>query len=147
MTHYPSKIAYNQFCCVGGIVTTPSPTKRNRNDFKGIVEGFMQSIRYEFPKNLILAVGKPLRIGDQGIKVEEKAINAIPTLTEREQEAIYMRFQQRLTFEEMGNTTNYINRQGERSCYTKERMRQIVNKAIRKMRHPSRLGAFLNDLR
>ena len=31
----------------------------------------MQSIRYEFPKNLILAVGKPLRIGDQGIKVEK----------------------------------------------------------------------------
>ena len=138
----------------GGIVVTPIPTNRSRNDFKGIVEGFMQSIRYEFPKNLILAVGKPLRIGDPDIKaekitkeIEEKAINAIPTLTEREQEAIYMRFQQRLTFEEMGNATNYINRQGERNCYTKERMRQIVNKAIRKMRHPSRLGCFLDDLR
>jgi RNA polymerase primary sigma factor len=114
----------------------------------------MQSIRYEFPKNLILAVGKPLRIGDPDIKaekitkeIEEKAINVIPTLTEREQEAIYMRFQQRLTFEEMGNETNYINRQGERNCYTRERMRQIVNKAIRKMRHPSRLGRFLDDLR
>jgi RNA polymerase sigma factor (sigma-70 family) len=59
---------------------------------------------------------------------------AISTLTPREQEVIKMRFTDELTYEECA----------KRFGVTRERARQIEAKALRKMRHPARIGMFVD---
>ena len=60
--------------------------------------------------------------------------DAVSTLTPREQEVIHMRFTDELTYEECG----------KRFGVTTERARQIEAKALRKMRHPTRVGMFID---
>lgn len=52
------------------------------------------------------------------------------TLTERERRVLDFRYKNGLTFEEIG----------KRECVTRERIRQIHVKALRKLRHPERLN-------
>lgn len=52
------------------------------------------------------------------------------TLTEREQLVLDFRYKEELTFEEIG----------KRFCVTRERIRQIHAKSLRKLRHPDRLN-------
>lgn len=52
------------------------------------------------------------------------------TLTERERRILGFRYKDSLTFEEIG----------KRECVTRERIRQICAKALRKLRHPDRLN-------
>lgn len=59
---------------------------------------------------------------------------AISTLTPREQEVLRMRFEDDLTLEECAT----------RIDVTRERARQIEAKALRKMRHPTRVGMFVD---
>ena len=61
---------------------------------------------------------------------------ALSTLTSREQEVIGMRFEDDLTYEECAR----------RLDVTRERIRQIEAKAMRKLRHPSRVGMFVDAL-
>lgn len=59
---------------------------------------------------------------------------AISTLTPREQEVLRMRFEDDLTLEECAT----------RLDVTRDRVRQIEAKALRKMRHPTRVGMFVD---
>ena len=59
---------------------------------------------------------------------EEYLDQALNTLTEREREAIYCHYCDGLTYEVIGGIFNV----------SKERVRQIIAKAVRKLRHPSR---------
>lgn len=52
------------------------------------------------------------------------------TLAERERRVLGFRYKDSLTFEEIG----------KRECVTRERIRQICAKALRKLRHPDRLN-------
>ena len=52
------------------------------------------------------------------------------SLTERERRVLGFRYKDSLTFEEIG----------KRECVTRERIRQICAKALRKLRHPDRLN-------
>ena len=52
------------------------------------------------------------------------------TLTERERRVLDFRYKDGLTFEEIG----------KRFCVTRERIRQIHAKSLRKLRHPERLN-------
>lgn len=52
------------------------------------------------------------------------------TLTERERRVLDFRYKDGLTFEEIG----------KRECVTRERIRQIHAKSLRKLRHPDRLN-------
>ena len=52
------------------------------------------------------------------------------SLTERERRVLDFRYKEGLTYEEIG----------KRECVTRERIRQINAKAIRKLRHPGRLN-------
>lgn len=52
------------------------------------------------------------------------------TLTERERRILGFRYKEGLTYEEIG----------KRECVTRERIRQIHAKALRKLRHPDRLN-------
>jgi DNA-directed RNA polymerase alpha subunit len=61
--------------------------------------------------------------------VVEKALETLP---EREVAAVKCRFAERLTYEKMG----------ERLGVTKERAKQILRNAMRKLRHPLKLGRF-----
>lgn len=61
---------------------------------------------------------------------------AISTLTQREQEVIRMRFTDEITFDECAEILGL----------SKERVRQIEVKALRKLRHPSRIGIFVDAL-
>ena len=54
----------------------------------------------------------------------------LQTLNERERRILGFRYKDSLTFEEIG----------KRECVTRERIRQINAKAIRKLRHPDRLN-------
>lgn len=59
---------------------------------------------------------------------------ALSTLTKREQEVIQMRFTDELTYEECG----------KRFGVSRERVRQVEAKALRKLRHPARVGMFID---
>lgn len=61
---------------------------------------------------------------------------AIATLTRRERDVIRMRFYDDLTLDECG----------ERLGVTRECIRQIEWKAMRKLRHPSRVGMFVDAI-
>lgn len=76
------------------------------------------------------------RIFDDEYKARDISVNGlfrtIASLGEREQEVLRMRFDERLTLEQCG----------KRLDITRERIRQIEAKAIRKLRHPSRVREF-----
>lgn len=59
---------------------------------------------------------------------------AVSTLTPKEQEVIRMRFEDDITLDECAN----------RLDVTRERVRQIEAKALRKLRHPARVGMFID---
>jgi RNA polymerase sigma factor (sigma-70 family) len=59
---------------------------------------------------------------------------AVSTLTQREQKVLRMRFGDDLTLDECAN----------RLDVTRERVRQIEAKALRKMRHPTRVGMLVD---
>ena len=61
---------------------------------------------------------------------------ALSTLTNREREVIRMRFEDELTYDECA----------KRFDVTRERIRQIESKAMRKLRHPARIGMFVDAL-
>ncbi len=70
------------------------------------------------------------------LNMKEQLANILKTLTPREEKIIRMRFGMEdgseHTLEEVGQTF----------CVTRERIRQIEAKALRKLRHPSRSGKF-----
>lgn len=61
---------------------------------------------------------------------------ALSTLTDREREVIRMRFEEDLTYDECA----------KRFDVTRERIRQIEDKAMRKLRHPTRIGMFVDAI-
>jgi len=76
------------------------------------------------------------RIFDDEYKARDISVNGLfrtlASLGEREQEVLRMRFDERLTLEQCG----------KRLDITRERIRQVEAKAIRKLRHPSRVREF-----
>jgi RNA polymerase primary sigma factor len=61
---------------------------------------------------------------------------ALATLTNRERDVIRMRFEEELTYDECA----------KRFDVTRERIRQIESKAMTKLRHPSRVGMFVDAI-
>lgn len=155
------------YTTVGKIAETPAKVLRNiggigEKYYKEIVEKMAElgieiketpprkydkSRKYPYPHNLIAAV--------QGMKPDELEIDyygtdrlkgiaaALATLTDQEETMIVLRYKHYATFEEIGRYYGF----------TKERPRQIIKCALRKLRHPSRrtlfengLEAYINDL-
>ena len=97
---------------------------------KGVLIEHMKWLIEIYPFNLAF------RIFDDEYKARDISVNGLfktlASLGEREQEVLRMRFDERLTLEQCG----------KRLGLTKERIRQIEAKAIRKLRHPSRVREF-----
>ena len=74
--------------------------------------------------------------------LKEEIKNVLMTLQEREQEVLELRFGL------IDGTSHTLEEVGKRFNVTRERIRQIEAKALRKLRHPSRakkLKDFLSD--
>lgn len=91
-------------------------------------------IKYPYPYNLLYDICDYFRdkenMADEELDLEQiKGIKyALSTLTEREQDVLSLRYEDCLTLEEIG----------DRYDITRERIRQIAYKGLRKLRHPSR---------
>ena len=85
-----------------------------------------------YPYNLIDAVCKEHVDVILSEDVERGLDFALSTLTDREQTVLKFRFQEYMTFSEVGKEFKVTN----------ERIRQIEAKALRKLRHPSRMKYY-----
>ena len=66
------------------------------------------------------------------LNLKEQTAAVLKTLTDREEQVIRMRFG-------IGDGSEHtLEEVGQRFCVTRERIRQIEAKALRKLRHPSR---------
>ena len=73
--------------------------------------------------------------------IEKRLEEKLFTLTDRERYAINLRFKEKMTFEQVGENLQNFHEKASAVC--KERARQIINKALRKLKHPSRSGYIL----
>jgi len=77
------------------------------------------------------------------INLKDQTASVLQTLTDREEQVIRMRFG-------IGDGSEHtLEEVGQRFCVTRERIRQIEAKALRKLRHPSRtrrLKTFLENM-
>jgi RNA polymerase primary sigma factor len=78
------------------------------------------------------------------VTLREQTRQALAALTPREEQVLRLRFG-------VGETTDFtLEEVGQRFAVTRERIRQIEAKALRKLRHPSRsrkLRAFMDGVR
>lgn len=99
----------------------------------------------EYPENII----RELWMGHKTTNINKNDFDGIEkrleekffTLTDRERYAINLRFKEKMTFEQVGENLQNFHEKAGAVC--KERARQIVNKALRKLKHPSRSGYIL----
>ena len=86
----------------------------------------MEALLKTYPFNLAKAI---FRNDEGALAIYLPGIEqALATLTEREVRVIQQRFEERKTLQDTGKTEGV----------TRERVRQIEAKALRKLRHPSR---------
>ena len=71
--------------------------------------------------------------------------DAIDTLTPREAEVVTLRYFQGQTFPEIAAKLPRADNRGGGMGVTRERVRQIISKSLRKLRHPSR-SRILKDI-
>lgn len=90
----------------------------------------------EYPQNLLDAIAGEWE-EELPADFPQTLAYVLAGLTEREQKIIEMRFKQCMTYEKTGREFNV----------TRERIRQIEAKAIRKLRHPSRLNLIKRGVR
>lgn len=93
---------------------------------------------YDYPYNLLVDVfggwGEDINddsfIANQELTLDQKdgLDFALDTLTEREKHCVILKYRENKTLEEIGKEYNV----------TRERIRQVIAKATRKLRHPSR---------
>ena len=99
----------------------------------------------EYPENIIreLFIGHNATIINKSDfeSIEKRLEEKLFTLTDRERYAINLRFKEKMTFEQVGENLQNFHEKASPVC--KERARQIVNKALRKLKHPSRSGYIL----
>jgi RNA polymerase sigma factor (sigma-70 family) len=113
--------------------------RRNTIDKELSKEAILQALQYE--GGSLLELASP----DTGInKSQEKQIieSVIDTLTPRESKVIKLRF----GISNVENDGETLESVGNMFKLTKERVRQIEAKALRKLRHPSRSNALLHIL-
>lgn len=93
-----------------------------------------EGVDYKWPMNLLKII-KPndeyiYRTEDELLRLNENLSYVLKeTMTDREREVIYFRFYSGMTLDALAKRYNL----------TKERIRQIVQKAIRKLHHPTRI--------
>lgn len=95
-------------------------------------------IVYKYPRNLICAIYGELNYDEIGIRVDDEIVSSridevFECLRPNEEKVLRMRFGfygKNMTLKEIG----------EKLELTKERIRQIENKALRKLKHPRRRG-------
>ena len=92
-----------------------------------VVGGYVRDLFLERPSSDIDVV-----VIGSGIKVAEALKEILDTLTQREADVLKMRFGM------YDGRTHTLEEVGQIFGVTRERIRQIENKAIRKLRHPSR---------
>lgn len=69
----------------------------------------------------------------KGIYLDAKGMNILTQLTETEQTVLKLHFENNLTLEEIGKKMPVTLRDGQVCSRTRERIRQIEEKAIRKL--------------
>ena len=99
----------------------------------------MESEKIPYPENLLRDIGPELISGTPEhapLSDDQQAglAQAIQRLQEREQEIIRLRYQEKNTLQQIG----------DRYGLSRERIRQLLSKALRKLRHPSRI-AWIRD--
>lgn len=101
----------------------------------------MEAEKIPYPENLLTDIGLELIFE----KPEYTALNddqmaglehALTTIREREQEMIRLRYEEKKTLQEIGDKYEL----------SRERVRQIIAKGVRKLRHPSRTVFIRNGL-
>ena len=130
--------------------TRPSPTKRET--FSKKVSGFRRQDSLETPigdeedshlgdfiedKNAILPIDAAIQSN-----LRETTTRVLASLTPREERVLRMRFGIGM------NTDHTLEEVGQQFSVTRERIRQIEAKALRKLKHPSRsrkLRSFLDS--
>lgn len=96
-------------------------------------EGTSES-KNSYPQNIIdIILGTKLYDINTIPNLEENLNKAYDTLESREKIFVIKRYKEFLTYDELGTKYNL----------TRERCRQIIQKALRKLRHPSRLRIIL----
>lgn len=91
-------------------------------------------VKTDWKDRLYEAVFSEERTSETPNDLEESIYLVIKTLTPREEKMVLLRYKDCLTLEQCG----------QHFGLQKERARQIINKAVRKLRHPSRAGYLIN---
>lgn len=110
------------------ITNNPDYKPKERKQKKAVAE------KLSYPENLVTDIGLAL-VFDDGVYREltadqmEGLSRAMSTIIPREKEIMLLRYQEQKTLQEIGDQYGV----------TKERIRQIISKALRKLRHPSRI--------